>query len=366
VIGSNASAAPDAAGSYRYQLVSCGCELQRASDSVPAAVGRQVVLKTLAAGLCHTDLHLSDGYFDLGSGQRIPLEERGIRLPHTLGHETVGEVVSVGDQVTDVQPGERFVIYPWAGCGACDVCRNAEGHLCLSPRFLGVFAPGGFAGHIVVPDTRYLFPLGALTPVQAAPLACSGLTAYSALMKVKQSLTTHPLLIIGAGGLGLMCLGLLQKLGAAGAYVVEPDPAKREAAIALGALGVFGSDPQGLAELKNTIGNGVVAALDFVGSPQTVRTALEHLSKNGSAIVVGMFGGELVYPVPLLVLRSLTLQGSYVGSLQEMQALMDLVHVQGCPALPVTCRPLSEINQTIHAMRAGKVLGRAVFVPENI
>ncbi|MES2535721.1 MAG: alcohol dehydrogenase [Pseudomonadota bacterium] len=347
-----------------YDVVEAGAPLEETIRITPQPTGSEVLLRVLAAGVCHTDLHLWDGYFNLGHGKRLSLADRGIRLPHTLGHENVGEVMAIGPEVTDVSIGDRRILYPWIGCRACRDCRSGDEQLCTAPRFAGVFKPGGFSDHLLVPHSRYLFDLAALRPEQAAPLACSGLTAYSALKKIEPALQDNPVVIIGAGGLGLMCLALLTVMKSRGAIVIETDSAKRAAALDLGAIAaVDGADEAGLQKILELTDGGAAAAIDFVGSPQTMQTGLDLLRKGGSLIVVGMYGGELPLAIPSLVLRSLAIRGSYVGSLQEMRELVGLVRQSGLPPFPVTTRPLSEINQALNDLRAGKVIGRSVMQP---
>jgi propanol-preferring alcohol dehydrogenase len=347
----------------RYELVECGrpLRLARAPDRPPQ--GAEVQLRVLAAGVCHTDLHLADGYFDLGDGARIELADRGIRLPHVLGHENAGEVIAVGPDARGVSPGDRVLVYPWIGCDDCARCGAGRGHLCDAPRFVGVFRPGGFAERLVVPHADCLIPLDGLAPASAAPLACSGITVYSALRKASEAIAAGPIVVIGGGGLGLMCMSLLRRLGPHGAYVVEPDPRKREAARAMGALDAFDVDEGGRAELARRIGSGVGAVLDFVGTPGTVAHGLGALHKGGRLVIVGMFGGQAALPIPSLVLRSTSIVASYVGSRAEMDELMALVREHGLPPLPVAQRPMAEVDDAMAALRAGAVVGRTVLVP---
>jgi D-arabinose 1-dehydrogenase-like Zn-dependent alcohol dehydrogenase len=198
-----------------------------------------VLLKVIAAGVCHSDLHLSDGYFDLGGGKRLSVVERGMRLPVTLGHENVGEVVAFGPDARGVKVGDRRLVDPWMGCGECGICRRGDEQLCTKPTSLGVFRDGGYSDFLLVPHPRYLFDIGDIPPERAAPLACSGVTTYSALKKVGPTLATDPVVIIGAGGLGLMCLALHKAMGGHSAIVVDIDPAKREAAKKAGAVAVI-------------------------------------------------------------------------------------------------------------------------------
>ena len=221
-----------------FQVCVCGQPLQCNEAPTPQPSGTQVLLKVLAAGVCHSDLHLADGYFDLGGGKRMSLQDRGMNLPVTLGHENVGEVVAVGPDAKGVKVGDVLLADPWIGCGTCAVCLRGDENLCRAMRSLGVFSDGGYADYLMVPHPRYLFGIGDLAPERAAPLACSGITTFSALKKVP-TLMDEPTVIIGAGGLGLMCLGLHQKMGGHSAIVVDIDPAKREAAKRAGAAAVI-------------------------------------------------------------------------------------------------------------------------------
>ncbi len=117
--------------------------------------------------------------------------DRGIKLPLTMGHENVGEVVAVGPDAKGVKVGDVRLVHPWMGCGECKVCKRGEENLCLKPCNVGVFANGGYATHLMVPHPRYLFDIGDLSPEQAAPLACSGVTAYGALKKVDAATLTR-------------------------------------------------------------------------------------------------------------------------------------------------------------------------------
>src|SRR6204780_694923 len=220
-----------------YDIVEFGEPLKQVDQPNPEPAGTEVLLKTLATGVCHSDLHIWDGFYELGGGKRMMLKERGLATPITLGHEIAGEVVALGPEAAGVKPGDRRVIYPWIGCGTCAVCARGDEHLCNRPRSLGIQRPGGFADRVLVPHPRYLLPLGRLSPAEAAPYACSGLTTFSALRKVGEAVyRTQPILVIGAGGLGLMCLSLLKALGGYGAVVADIDPVKREAALQAGAL----------------------------------------------------------------------------------------------------------------------------------
>jgi propanol-preferring alcohol dehydrogenase len=346
-----------------FQVCVCGQPLQLNEQLTPQPTGSEVLLKVLAAGVCHSDLHLSEGYFDLGGGKRLSLADRGMKLPVTLGHENVGEVVALGPQAKGVNVGDRVLAHPWIGCGTCDPCKRGEENLCRAMRSLGVFTNGGYADYLMVPHPRYLFDIGDLPPERAAPLACSGVTTFGALKKIA-TLKTEPTVIIGAGGLGLMCLALHKAMGSHSAIVVDIDPIKRDAAKKAGAGAVVdGGAADASQQIIDITKGGAWGVIDLVGSSQSARVGYDSLIKGGKYVVVGLYGGDLTVSLPPIPMRALTIQGSYVGSLPEMKELIELVRRTGLPPVPVATRPLEDVNAVMDQLRAGKVIGRVVLTP---
>ena len=347
-----------------YDVCECGAPLRLMERPTPTPAGTEVLLKILAAGVCHSDLHIWEGYYDLGGGKRLKLSDRGVKLPLTMGHENVGEVVAVGPDAAGVKVGDRRLVHPWLGCGECAMCRRGDEQLCRTPFSIGVFRSGGYADHLLVPHPRYLFDIGGIAPEKAAPLACSGITTYGALKKVGPLLQEEPVVIIGAGGLGLMCLSLHGSMDGKGAIVVDIDPAKRDAARKAGAQATIdGAAADAAKQIIEATKGGAWAVIDFVGSSHTVQLALYSLCKGGKLIVVGLFGGDITVPTPSFPLRAMTIQGSYVGSLTEMAELLDLVRRKGVPNLPVGTRPLAAVNEALNELKHGKVIGRLVLTP---
>lgn len=346
-----------------YDVCECGAPLRLMERPTPKPTGTEVLLKVTAAGICHSDLHFWEGVYDLGSGKHLKLTDRGMTLPLTMGHETAGQVVALGPKAKGVKVGAKRLVYPWIGCGQCAVCKRGEEHLCTKPGFVGVFRPGGYADHMIVPHPRYLLDYGSLKPEQAAPLACSGLTAYSALKKIK-TLKTEPVVIIGAGGVGLMALSILKAMKGKGAVVVDIDPKKREAAKKAGALAtVDGNAPDAVAQIQAATKTGVWAVVDFVGSGSTVKLGIDSITKGGTIVVVGLFGGDITISTPFIPMKAMTLQGSYVGSPKELKELLALVRKTRMPPIPIDRRPLSEANAGLMDLKAGKVVGRVVLTP---
>ncbi len=347
-----------------YDVCECGAPLRLMERPTPKPAGTEILLKVIAAGVCHSDLHIWDGYYDLGGGKRLKLSDRGVKLPLTMGHENVGEVVAVGPDAVGVKVGDRRLVHPWLGCGECAVCRRGDEQLCRTPFSIGVFRSGGYADHLLVPHPRYLFDIGGIAPEKAAPLACSGITTYGALKKVGPLLQEEPVVIIGAGGLGLMCLALHRAMGGKAAIVVDIDPVKRQAARRAGAQAVIdGNAADAAKEIIEATKGGAWAVIDLVGASRTVQLGVDSLVKGGKVIVVGLFGGDITVPTPSLPLRAMTIQGSYVGSLTEMAELLDLVRRKGAPDLPVATRPLAAVNDALNDLKAGKIIGRVVLTP---
>ena len=347
-----------------FQVCECGAPLKLIEAPTPEPVGTQVLLKVIAAGVCHSDLHIWDGFYELGGGKRMQLLERGIKLPLTMGHENVGEIVSAGPQAKGVKIGARVLAHPWMGCGECTVCKRGDEQLCKTPRNLGVFSNGGYADYLMVPHPRYLFEIGDLAPEKVAPLACSGVTTYGALKKAGAAIKDEPVVIIGAGGLGLMCLALNKMMGNKGAIVVDIDPLKRDAAKKAGALAVIdGNAPDATAQIIAATNGGAWAVIDLVGSSATAQLGVDSLTKGGKLIIVGLFGGDITVSTPFFPMRAMAIMGSYVGSLPEMKELLDLVRAKGLPPIPLRTRPLSDVNAALNDLRAGKIVGRVVLTP---
>ena len=342
--------------------------LKEVDQPTPQPTGSQVLIKVKAAGVCHSDLHIWEGGYDLGHGRKpLSLKDRGVSLPRTMGHETVGEVVAFGPDAKtaagDLRIGDVALVYPWIGCGKCEVCLAGDENMCLKPASLGVYCDGGYADHMTVPHPKYLLNLKGLDPVTAAPYACSGVTTYSALKKVEADFKT-PIVIIGAGGLGLMALSLLKAMGGKGAIVVDIDARKREAAEAAGALAtVDGSAPDALEQLAQKAGGPIRAVIDLVGNAKTTQLGFDCLSKGGKLVIVGLFGGGATWALPLIPIKALTIQGSYVGNLRETQELLDLVRAKKIAPIPVTPMPLAKANEALVDLQKGRLVGRAVLTP---
>jgi D-arabinose 1-dehydrogenase-like Zn-dependent alcohol dehydrogenase len=348
----------------RAYAVQCFCEpIVPVERSDPQPAGTEVVVDVTRCGVCHSDLHIQDGYYDLGGGKRLNLQDRGVTPPVVMGHEVLGRLVAKGPDapIADSEVGKTFLVYPWLGCGKCDICLRGEENLCPKPSSIGVFRPGGYAEKCVVPHPRYLVDVTGIEPTLAATYACSGLTAYSALRKVDVDKEKDLLLLMGLGGVGLSGLQIAQGLGFGKVAVADIDPAKRELALANGAkLAIDPRDAEASTRLLAQAG-GVAAAVDFVGATATAAFAIAALRKGGTYVVVGLFGGDITLALPPIVLRAITIRGSYVGNLGELKELVALVQAGKVKPLPVEAVAFDGVNEALARLRAGKVQGRLVL-----
>lgn len=349
-----------------YCVVNFRAPLEAMDQPTPVPTGAQVLLKVRAAGVCHSDIHLWEGGYDLGQGRTLSLKDRGVSLPLTMGHETVGTVEAAGPDAKGLEPGRNYLVYPWIGCGKCPACESGMENHCSAPACLGVHRAGGYADHILVPDARYLIDIGDLDPALIAPYACSGLTTYAVLKKIGDAVyTKHPIVIFGAGGLGLMALSLLKALGGVGAIVVDIDPAKRQAALDAGALAAIdGRAPDAARQILDAAGGKPLqAAVDLVGASATAGLAFDILTKGGKLVIVGLFGGATPWSIAMIPMKAISIVGSYVGNLTELQELMELVRAGKVKPIPVTRYPLEEADRVLTSLMEGKVVGRAVLTP---
>jgi propanol-preferring alcohol dehydrogenase len=348
-----------------YRVTEHNSQLERIDSPTPDPKGAEVLIRMTGAGVCHSDIHLWEGVYDLGSGKKLTLKDRGITLPLTMGHEICGEVVKVGPDANSVKVGMSCIVFPWLGCGDCPTCKRGEENLCtVKTRSLGVFMSGGYAEFVLVPHARYCIDLGELDPVESAPLACSGVTTYSGLKKFGAKIKEEPVVIMGAGGLGHMALAVLRAMGGKGAIIVDIDEAKRTAAVGAGAIvAVDGAAPDAAQQIVKATGVGASCVLDLVGSSATINLGIASIKKGGEIVVVGLYGGELKLPLVYFPLRGMGIRGSYVGSLPELLELVALAQKGALKPIKVTRRKLHEANASLMDLRAGKVVGRIVLVP---
>ncbi len=344
-----------------YAVTEWGKPLQQVVRETPAPGPNEVLIRLSYCGVCHSDVHIREGYFDMGGGVKNQLADRGVTLPVTLGHEPVGVVAAIGDAVTGVQVGETYLVNPWIGCGKCAACRKGQDNLCPAMAAMGMVRPGGFSNYLMVPDARYLVDVTGLDLPQAAVLACSGVTAYSAASKLAAPDAERWVAVLGCGGLGLIGIAILQALGHRNIVACDIDDAKLALASTAGAQATVNIKADGAAKLLAAAKTGIHGMIDFVGAPATAALALPCLVKGGRFVSVGLFGGAATIPLVALAMREVALMGSAVGSTAQIRELVALVQ-SGKVKLPqVQVRPMAEAEQSLRDLEAGRVAGRIVL-----
>ncbi len=345
---------------HRQSLAAYGQPLCETVVDCPKPSGSEVLVRIERCGVCHSDVHLQDGYFSLGGGKKLDVSA-GRALPFTLGHEIAGVVENAGDEAPEAKIGRRVAVYPWIGCGVCAACRGGEENLCSDHRHLGIAVDGGFATHVLVPHPRYLLDYAPLSPAFAGPLMCSGLTAYAALKRHTGRPERGSVLLLGLGGVGMMGLAIARALFRTPPIVADIDAEKRKAAIAAGAVEAYDpADPQTRKAVMKATG-GLLAICDFVGSDKSLQFATGLLVRGGKVVVTGLLGGDFSMAAAMFGIKAMTIEGTLTGTLAEARELLDLVRSKNIAPIPTRDRPLAEAQAALDDLRAGRVVGRTVL-----
>jgi len=345
-----------------WVVVENGKPLQQIELPTPEPTGTQVLLEVTHCGVCHSDLHIWEGFYDLGGGKRMSLKDRGVVLPLAMGHEIVGRVAKLGPEARGVKVGDLRIVYPWVGCGTCAACTGEQDNMCLTPRSIGVYQNGGYGSHVVAPHPRHLVDPGTIDPAVAATYACSGITVYSAIRKIMPIAAGEAVVVVGAGGLGMNAIAVLKALGHGNIVVVDVSAEKRAAAMQAGATKTVDGTGEGVTQrILDACGGPVLAVVDLVNGTATARFAFDALRKGGKLVQVGLFGGDLTVPLPLMAIRALTIQGSYVGTPADLRELVALAQSGKLSALPVATVPQAQANDALMRLRDGRITGRVVL-----
>lgn len=334
------------------------------STETPKPQGNQVLVKVKSVGVCHSDLHLWEGGYDLGDGQFMKVTDRGVKYPVTPGHEIVGVVEDFGTDASEISKGDEVLVFPWIGCGECPACKVGNENLCDTPKSLGVFQDGGYSDYAMIPNSKYLAKLDGVNSDTATSLACSGLTAYTAIKKSNQN-SPEFLVIVGAGGLGLMGVQIAKAITKAKIICVDLDDQKLETAKEMGAdFTINSKDPETAKKILSICNNkGADSVVDFVNAPPTAKLDFAVLRKRGNLILVGLFGGSIELSLVTVPLKSIMIQGAYTGNYHDMVELLDLAR-KGIINPVISKRyALDEANTALEDLKARKIIGRAVINP---
>jgi D-arabinose 1-dehydrogenase-like Zn-dependent alcohol dehydrogenase len=346
---------------HRQSLVKFDAPLSKTVVDTPKPMGREVLVRIERCGLCHSDLHIQDGYADLGGGKKLDTT-RGMTLPFTLGHEIAGLVEEVGPDVPNSLIGTRKAVFPWIGCGQCRECVNGDENLCAKQRFLGLTIDGGFASHVLVPDAKYLLDYDPLSVNLAATLMCSGVTAYGALKRLVDRPRQRNLLLMGLGGVGMMGLSFAQAMLKQKISVADVSPAARAAALANGAdLAYDPAETDMVKRMVKETEGGFDGIVDFAGNDKSLAFAVSAIARGGKIVVSGLMGGNFSIPMVQWVYKRMTIEGFMVGTLAEAHELMALARSGKIKPTPMREEPMGDVQKCIDELRAGKVVGRIVL-----
>jgi propanol-preferring alcohol dehydrogenase len=316
---------------------------------IPTPGPGQILVKTEACGVCHTDVHAADGDW--------PVKPTPPFIP---GHEAIGRVAAVGAGVTLVKEGDRVGV-PWlySACGHCEYCLSAWEPICADAKFGGYTQNGGFADYLLA-DPGYVahIPAG-LDPIQAAPLICAGITTYKGI-KEAQVKAGDWIVISGAGGLGHLAIQYAKIMGLQ-VCAVDIDDGKLALATQLGAdLVVNAKHPGAVEAVRKGTSGGAHGVLITAPSLSAFKQGVAMTRKRGTCVLVGLPPGD--FPVPLfdVVANCITIRGSFVGNREDMAETLAFA-AQGRVKADIELEPLSDINSVFSRLKQGKVAGRVVI-----
>jgi alcohol dehydrogenase, propanol-preferring len=322
----------------------------------PEPSGSEVRIKVAGCGVCHTDLHIAR------------TDRLRVSRPVTLGHEIGGWIDAWGPDAARplrrgrLHEGDGVLVFGGWGCGACRECSRGEGQRCELGKSPGFQRDGGYAEYMLVPEPRYLIPLGDLAPDQAAPLADAGVTPYRAVSRAAAWLTPGArVLLIGLGGLGQFAIQYLRRLPDLTIAVRELDPDKLTIAAELGAdVGLLAGDESMVAL---GLGGPADVVFDFVGNDDTLEHAVRNVAPGGLVSLVGEAGGHVEFGFERIPAEA-SLTTTAWGSLEDLREVVRQAR-RGRLRWSVERMPLRKARSAHDRLLAGRVSGRLVLVPEG-
>lgn len=325
-----------------------GAPLQIEEVEVKRPGRNQILVKVIASGVCHTDLHAVEGDW--------PVKPK---MPLIPGHEGVGYVVAVGPDVNNVKEGDAVGV-PWlySACGCCDHCITGWETLCESQQNGGYSVDGGFAEYVIA-DARYVGHLPANTNfLQMAPILCAGVTVYKGLKETEVK-PGEWVAISGIGGLGHVAV---QYAKAMGMHVAAIDVGndKLDLAKRLGADLVVNAKEQNPGEFLKKETGGMHGALITAVSPIAFKQGLETLRRKGTMALNGLPPGNFDLSIFDTVLNRITIRGSIVGTRKDLQEAIEFA-VEGKVKANVTAAKLEDINDVFDKMKKAEIEGRMVL-----
>ncbi|MGD2057339.1 MAG: zinc-binding dehydrogenase [Anaerolineales bacterium] len=339
------------------RLIEPGKPLEMQEIPTPELGAEDVLVRVMAAGICHSDAHYRAGV--------SPVRP----LPLTLGHEVAGIVESAGTAVKNFNTGDRVCLHYLVTCGKCEYCHRGSEQFCVNGSMIGKYRDGGYAEFIRIPE-RSLFHLPASIPFeQGAIMMCSSATSYHALCKARLQ-PGETIAVFGVGGLGMSAIQIAQAVGAKRVFAVDINPSKLEFTHEHGAIAIDAREGDPITQIKALNGGeGVDVALELIGLPVTMRQAVESVGVFGRVALVGLSENTIeIDPYNELLMREAELIGVADHLARELPALIHFVEAGDVDLSSVITRtiPLDAvmINETFDALDDYEDIGRVVIMPE--
>jgi Zn-dependent alcohol dehydrogenases len=315
---------------------------------VPTPAPGQALVKLITSGVCHTDLHAVEGDW--------PVKPNPPFIP---GHEGVGEVVALGEGVTNLKVGQLVGnAWLWSACGTCQYCRTGWETLCEAQQNAGYSVDGSFGQYMLV-DAKFaaIIPDGA-DLVEVAPILCAGVTVYKGL-KMTEARPGQWVVISGIGGLGHIAVQYAKAMGLRVAAVDISDD-KLALAKTFGAELLVNALHEDPIEVVQRVTGGAHGVLVTAVHPSAFGQAIHMARRGGTIVFNGLPAGDFPASIFEIVLKGLTVRGSIVGTRQDLEEALEF-YARGEIHPTVATRNLSEINAVFDEMKHGKIDGRVVI-----
>jgi alcohol dehydrogenase, propanol-preferring len=334
-------------------LRTLGAPIEITDVPTPEPGPGEVLIRVDACGVCHSDVHLADGDWDLLK----PIT----KTPLILGHEVIGEVTQLGEGVTELQTGDRVGV-PWLhwSCGECEFCKEGREVLCSKQRVTGCTVDGGFAEFLKAPASHATRIPASLGTDETAPLLCAGLTVFRALRQSGLQ-AGQRLAVVGVGGLGHLAIQMGKAMSA---WVCGIDVAEEKLKLATecGADLTLNAGAGPVHKETKKLG-GMHVVMVTSGSKPAYEAALRYLRKGGTLMVVGMASEPISVSTQAMVSLEARIIGSAVGTREDLRQMLDLVAANPSIRCRVETRSLSAAGEVLDSLRRGDLVGRVVLKP---
>ena len=324
---------------------------------VPEIGINDVLIRVHRTGICGTDLHIYQ--WDSWAQKTIP-------VPMVVGHEFVGEIVEVGDNVTDFFPGEIVSGEGHVVCGRCRNCLAGRRHLCKDTKGVGVNRPGAFAEYLSLPVTNVWHHNAGIDKDVAAIFDPFGNAVHTALSFPALG---EDVLITGAGPIGIMAAAVVRHAGARHVVITDVNPYRLRLAQKLGVTRAVNPKETSLADVQKSLGmsEGFDVGLEMSGNPQAFRDMLANMSHGAKIAMLGIPSGEMAIDWNTVVFSMLTIKGIYGREMYETWYKMSVMLESGLDIRPVITHRFnfSEFQQGFDAMLSGES-GKVILNWENV